>query len=409
MRNGEPRIRVRGLWNIFGPSPERFMTPEWRLKTKTEIQELTGCIIALRDVSFDVAEGEIFVVMGLSGSGKSTLVRCLIRLIEPTLGQILVDGEDVLDYDDDSLIQLRREKVAMVFQRYGLLPHRRVIENVAWGLELHGAGRPERHQHAMGVLEMVGLKGWESSYPRELSGGMQQRVGLARAFAVDPELLLLDEPFSGLDPLIRRNMQDELIGLQSRLRKTMVFITHDLNEALKLGDRIAIMRDGEIVQIGTPEEIVMTPADDYVSEFVRDVRREAVLKARSVMKGPGTVLSHDQQTQDAIAVMRSEQKEAAYVVDADRVFQGVVELERLDGAPSDGVRVSGLVESGVPCCSSDTPVEELIPLLMDYQHPIPVLDDDKRLVGEVHRTDVMLVMSQTGSGEKTAKEDIGDV
>ena len=221
-------------------------------RKRDEILTELGCVVALQDVNFDVAEGEIFVVMGLSGSGKSTLVRCLIRLIEPTVGQIWVDGEDILGYDATLLTQLRRKKLAMVFQQYGLLPHRRVIDNVTWGLEVQGMDKPERLSRAQEILEMVGLKGRETSYPRMLSGGMQQRVGLARALAVNPEILLLDEPFSGLDPLIRRNMQEELIKLQAQLQKTMVFITHDLNEALKLGDRIAIMRDGDIVQLGHP-------------------------------------------------------------------------------------------------------------------------------------------------------------
>ena len=340
--NASPTIRVRSLWKVFGENPERVLTPEHASKDKGDILEKLGCVVALQDLNFDVAEGEIFVVMGLLGSGKSTLVRCLIRLIEPTQGQILVDGEDILGYDAALLTQLRRTKVAMVFQKYGLLPHRRVIDNVTWGLEVQGVNKPERLERAQAILEMVGLKGWETSYPRTLSGGMQQRVGLARALAVNPEILLLDEPFSGLDPLIRRNMQEELIKLQAQLHKTMVFITHDLNEALKLGDRIAIMRDGEIVQLDTPEEIVMNPQDEYVTEFIRDVRRESVLKAKSVMKEPGT-----------------------------------------DGLDSDG-----------PSCSTDTLLEELIPILMQHQQPIQVRNEAGELVGEVHRSDVMLTMAQ---------------
>ena len=340
--NGATAISVRSLWKVFGENPERVMTPEHAGKDKSDILEELGCVVALQDVSFEVAEGEIFVVMGLSGSGKSTLVRCLIRLIEPTQGEILVDGEDILRYDAAHLTQLRRHKVAMVFQKYGLLPHRQVIDNVTWGLEVQGVDKPQRLDRAQAILEMVGLKGWENRYPRALSGGMQQRVGLARALAVDPKILLLDEPFSGLDPLIRRNMQEELIKLQSQLHKTMVFITHDLNEALMLGDRIAIMRDGEIVQLDTPEEIVMNPQGEYVTEFIRDVRRESVLKAKSVMKEPST--------------------------------------EALD---ADG-----------PCCGPDTKLEELIPILMQHQQPIQVRNEAGELVGEVHRSDVMLTMAQ---------------
>ena len=339
--DGSSTISVKSLWKIFGENPERVLIPENAGREKAEILEELGCVVALQNVSFDVAEGEIFVVMGLSGSGKSTLVRCLIRLIEPTDGEIFVDGEDILGYDAAHLTQLRRNKVAMVFQKYGLLPHRRVIDNVTWGLEVQGVDKPERLDRAQNILEMVGLNGWETSYPRMLSGGMQQRVGLARALAVDPEILLLDEPFSGLDPLIRRNMQEELIKLQAELHKTMVFITHDLNEALKLGDRIAIMRDGEIVQLDTPEGIVLNPQGEYVTEFIRDVRRESVLKVRSVMKEP-----------------------------------------RTEGLDSDG-----------PSCNADTLLEELIPILMQHQEPIQVRNEAGELVGEVYRSDVMLTMA----------------
>ena len=248
----EDRISVRSLWKVFGKNPQTVMTPEYADKSKAEIQGETGCVVALKDVNFDVSLAETFVVMGLSGSGKSTLIRCLIRLIEPTTGEIRVDDEDVLKYSSRELTQFRRQKVAMVFQHFGLLPHRKIIDNAAWGLEVQGMDKNLRYEKAREVLEVVGLKGWEESFAGELSGGMQQRVGLARALAVDPEILLMDEPFSALDPLIRREMQDELIDLQKRLHKTIVFITHDLNEALKLGDRIAIMRDGMIIQLASP-------------------------------------------------------------------------------------------------------------------------------------------------------------
>ena len=357
MQDGQALISVQGLWKVFGPDPERVMTPEWDEKTRGKIQEETGSVIALRDLSFDVAEGETFVVMGLSGSGKSTLIRCLIRLIEPTGGQILVDGEDVLSLGDRELTQLRRNKMSMVFQRFGLFPHRRVIDNVVWGLEVQGLDKQERLNRSQEILEKVGLKGWEDSYPRQLSGGMQQRVGLARALAVNHAILLLDEPFSALDPLIRRNMQEELIGLQSELRKTMVFITHDLNEALKLGDRIAIMRDGEFVQIGTPEDIVLTPEDEYVSKFVQDVRKESVLTAKSVMKEPAIViLDH----------------------------QG-------------------------PSCRADTPIDELIPMLVENHHPIPVLDQEDRIVGEIHGSDVLRAIAPAETKESESKEEMADV
>jgi glycine betaine/proline transport system ATP-binding protein len=277
-------VSCRDLWKVYGPRPERIVgAPEADLP-RGELLARTGCVAAVRGVSFDVAPGEVFVVMGLSGSGKSTLVRMLNRLHEPTAGRILVDGEDIGAFDDDRLRELRRRKVSMVFQHFGLLPHRRIVDNVAFGLEIQGVERGERLRRAHEVLEIVGLAGWASSYPEELSGGMQQRVGLARALATDPEIMLFDEPFSALDPLIRRDMQDEVLRLQRELRKTMIFITHDLMEALKLGDRIAVMKDGRFVQVGTPEEVVLRPADAYVADFTRDVPRSHVLRARSVMQ-----------------------------------------------------------------------------------------------------------------------------
>ncbi len=271
MNSQEHQIEVDGLWKVFGDQPDRAMEPEYADKSRAEIQDEMGLVVALRNVSFSVPPGEVFVVMGLSGSGKSTLVRCLIRLIEATHGRVMFDGDDILEFTPEQMIEFRRQKVAMVFQHYGLLPHRRVLDNVAFGLEIQGMEKEERYAAATTAIKTVGLDGWEGYYPREMSGGMQQRVGLARALAVDPDVLLMDEPFSGLDPLIRRGMQDELASLQTEVHKTIVFITHDLNEALKIGDRIAIMRDGEIVQLGSPVEIISNPADDYVAEFVRDV------------------------------------------------------------------------------------------------------------------------------------------
>jgi glycine betaine/proline transport system ATP-binding protein len=281
-----PAISVQGLWKIFGPAEHRIVgTPDAEL-TNAKLRAKTGSTIGVRDVSFDVRPGEIFVVMGLSGSGKSTLIRCLTRLIEPTAGRILFDGEDISQVDAARLRELRRRRFAMVFQHFGLLPHRRVIDNVAFGLEIRGESRATRLERAEKMLTLVGLDGFGQSYPDELSGGMQQRVGLARALAVDPEVMLFDEPFSALDPLIRRDMQNEVIRLHKEVGKTMIFITHDLAEALKLGDHIVIMRAGEIVQYGRPEEIVGAPANDYVADFVSDVPKSHVLTLRWAMRAP---------------------------------------------------------------------------------------------------------------------------
>jgi len=279
-----PTISVKGLWKVFGPAENRVVGTSDEKLSQSELREKTGSTAAVRDVSFDVAPGEVFVVMGLSGSGKSTVVRCLTRLIEPTAGEILLDGQDIRKVNADRLRELRRRRFAMVFQHFGLLPHRRVIDNVAFGLEIRGEPKAKRHERAREMIALVGLKGHENSYPDQLSGGMQQRVGLARALAVDPEVMLFDEPFSALDPLIRRDMQNEVIRLHREVGKTMIFITHDLAEALKLGDHIVIMRAGEVVQAGRPEDLVGAPADEYVADFVRDVPKAHVLSLRWVMR-----------------------------------------------------------------------------------------------------------------------------
>jgi len=276
-------ISVRGLWKVYGPKAERIVgSPDADLP-RAQLEAKTGCVVAMRDIDLDVAPGEVFVVMGLSGSGKSTLVRCLTRLIEPTAGTVMIGDTNVTQADRDQLLDVRRHRVSMVFQHFGLLPHRTLIDNVAFGLEVQKVDKRERRAKAAEILELVGLGGLGTRKPDQLSGGMQQRVGLARALATDPEILLFDEPFSALDPLIRRDMQDEVIRLRREVNKTMVFITHDLSEALRLGDRIAIMRDGRFVQVGTPAEVVGAPADDYVANFVRDVPRSHVVSVGSVM------------------------------------------------------------------------------------------------------------------------------
>jgi glycine betaine/proline transport system ATP-binding protein len=277
-------LSVQHLWKVFGPRAGKIIGSSDADLSRPELLEKTGCVAAVKDVSFDVAPGEVFVVMGLSGSGKSTLVRCLTRLIEPTSGRVELGGKDVAGLSTRDLRKVRRHEVAMVFQHFGLLPHRTVIDNVSYGLEIRGESKEDRYQKAQEVIELVGLSGYENHFPDQLSGGMQQRVGLARALAVDPKVLMFDEPFSALDPLIRRDMQSEVVRLQHDLQTTMVFITHDLSEALKLGDRILIMKDGETVQIGTPEEVVGAPADDYVRDFVSDVPRSHVLSLRWVMR-----------------------------------------------------------------------------------------------------------------------------
>jgi glycine betaine/proline transport system ATP-binding protein len=339
----DTKISCHQVWKIFGSTPARIAASITAQMTRAKVLESTGHVLAVRDVSFDVWEGEIFVVMGLSGSGKSTLIRCLSRLVDPTLGSILVNGEDVTTMDDERLRLLRRNTMSMVFQRFGLFSHRRVLDNIAYGLEVQGMAKDKRLARAREILELVELHGWENHYPHELSGGMQQRVGLARALAVNPEILLCDEPFSALDPLIRRDMQNELIRLQQTLRKTMVFITHDFLEAIKIGDRIAVMKDGEIVQVGTPEQIVAHPINDYVREFTKDVPRVKVLTARSVMQ---PIYSKEQLIGRAIAI--------------------------------------------------DTTLEALIPLTVDSDDGVSIVDEQNNLVGIVDRKAVMLALAESG-------------
>jgi glycine betaine/proline transport system ATP-binding protein len=349
--NGEPVVLAEGVWKVFGPHGERIIgTPDAEL-SRAELREKTGNVVAVRDVSLDIQPGEVFVVMGLSGSGKSTLVRTLIRLIEPSAGSIRITGQDVMAADSGELRDLRRHRVSMVFQHFGLLAHRRVIDNVAFGLEIQGMNKAERLSRAEDVLRLVGLEDAANQFPDQLSGGMQQRVGLARAFAVDPKLMLYDEPFSALDPLIRRDMQDEVIRLQAETGKTMLFITHDLPEALRIGDRIAIMRDGAIVQLGTPEELVGSPADDYVSNFVRDIPRANVLTLRWIMRDPrpgeerqGPELDVSTTVQDAVRVVAAtegtvravENGRTVGVVDRETVLQAMADTPEAEPEESVG-------------------------------------------------------------------------
>ena len=396
MDDPDHQIEVNGVWKVFGKDPERCLGSDYSAKTRAEIQEELGLVVALRDVSFTVAPGQIFVVMGLSGSGKSTLVRCLTRLIEPTRGHVRFDGEDIMSYSAEQLMQFRRSKFAMVFQHYALLPHRRVLDNVAYGLEIQGMDKRARYKAASKAIETVGLKGWEDYRPNEMSGGMQQRVGLARALAVDPEVLLMDEPFSGLDPLIRREMQDELVSLQSELHKTIVFITHDLNEALKLGDRIAIMRDGEIIQEGSPEEIVTLPTDGYVTEFVRDVSRGKVIQAKAIMREPDAVVYDWQGPRAALRTMDENNRTAMFLIARDFTLRGILTEERAKVLAAernqslDGVDVAPALTT-----SPETYIEDIIPIAAQSAHPIAVVGDNGKLLGEIRRGVLLSGMSSS--------------
>ncbi len=399
-----PYIQVSSVWKVFGKNPDRVLAPQYVGQDKAFFQVQFGNVIGLHDVSFDVDRGETFVIMGLSGSGKSTMVRCLIRLIEPTAGAIIIAGENITEMSDKELIEFRRKRIAMVFQHYGLMPHRNVMENAGWGLEVQGVKKPERDARTREVLTLVGLAGWEDAYPRQLSGGMQQRVGLARALAVDPDILLMDEPFSGLDPLIRRQMQDELLRLQTELHKTIIFITHDLNEALKLGDRIAIMHDGKVAQIGSPEDIVLRPEDEYVGDFTQDVRLETILTAAKVMVSPkATVMGH-QGPRAALHTIGSSDGDAAWVVDLREHYIGLLSITNAERALRAGVRrfdeAWDYVDREHAPVAPTTSFDELIPLAMASDYPIPVTDDRNLLVGEVHRSALAEAIAETSAADQ---------
>ncbi len=386
--NGGYRLVCRNIWKIFGDGADNLVGSIDPSISREELLAQTGCVVAVKNVSFEVREGETFVIMGLSGSGKSTLVRCLSRLIEPTRGHILIDGEDVLAMNKQQLRDIRRYKMGMVFQHFGNFPHKRVMENVVYGLQIQGMDKVKRNKRAADVIELVGLMGWEERYPHELSGGMQQRVGLARALAVDPQILLFDEPFSALDPLIRREMQDQLIKLQQLVQKTMVFITHDFLEALKVGDRVAIMKDGEFVQVGTPEEVVSAPTNDYVRDFTRDVPRSKVLTARSVMTPARVYSTTDERLADLTARMNDQDCDCAVVVDNQNNFRGTVQLSDIASGSTDNASVASVMRDSCPTAQPGTRLEQLIPLVISNDDPIAVLDDTQ-CVGTISRQAAM--------------------
>lgn len=382
------KIDVKNLTKIFGQHPEDAIKRLKQGKDKNQIFEETGMTVGVNRVSFRVEEGEIFVIMGLSGSGKSTLIRLINRLIEPTSGEVYIDGENIVEMDKHQLMMTRRQKLGMVFQNFALFPHRTILDNVAYGLEVQGVSKEEREKIAIEALETVGLTGYEESMPNQLSGGMQQRVGLARALANGSDILLMDEAFSALDPLIRKEMQDELLQLQAGLHKTILFITHDLDEALKLGDRIAIMKDGVIVQIGTPEEILQNPANEYVYHFVQDVDRSKVLTAEHVMKKPDVVTTWKDGARVAIRKMEEAGISSIYVVNKERKIKGVLTIDAALEAVKKNKWVEALLEQDYFTTSPETPLQELIPAAAETKYPIAVVKDEK-LIGIIVRVSIL--------------------
>ncbi|HFK2754512.1 TPA: glycine betaine/L-proline ABC transporter ATP-binding protein [Enterococcus faecalis] len=393
-----PKVKVNHLTKIFGKKTKPALEMIRANKSKTEILEKTGATVGVYDVNFEVEEGEIFVIMGLSGSGKSTLIRLLNRLIEPTSGNIYIDGQDISSLDKEGLREVRRNKMSMVFQNFGLFPHRTILENTEYGLEIRGVPKEERQAKAEKALENSSLIAFKDQLPSQLSGGMQQRVGLARALANDPEILLMDEAFSALDPLIRREMQDELLDLQENVKKTIIFITHDLNEALRIGDRIALMKDGQIMQIGTGEEILTNPANEYVRTFVEDVDRSKVLTAQNIMVPALTTNIEIDGPTVALKRMRQEEVSMLLAVDKKRQLKGVVRAEKALEARKNGTSLVECVDPEIQTIDKDMLVNDIFPLIYDAQTPLAVTDNGK-LLGVVIRGSVLEALAEAEVNE----------
>ncbi len=396
------KIEVNNLVKIFGSKPRQALR---RLKegwSKEKILKTTGQTVGVDNASFFVDDGEFFVIMGLSGSGKSTLIRCLNLLNRPTAGEIIVDGEDIVKYDKKQLMEFRQKKVAMVFQNFGLFTHRTVLGNVEYGLEIRNIGKAKRQQIALEALESVGLKGWEDKMPTELSGGMQQRVGLARALANDPDMLLMDEPFSALDPLIRRDMQVELLEIQSKLKKTIIFITHDINEAFKLGDRVAVMKDGKIVQQGTPEDILNNPSDGYIEDFVKSIDRTKVIQAKNIMMRPNALVSLKDGVRVAIKEMQANHISSVFVVGEKMKLEGIVTIDDcVKAVQNKQSSLRELLRHDYYKTTEDEYIENLLENATKSKYPIVVVNDDNRLLGIIVRTSILTGLLPNNSDTDT--------
>ncbi|AOH53058.1 glycine betaine/L-proline ABC transporter ATP-binding protein [Peribacillus muralis] len=376
----KPYVEVRNVSKIFGKSPKAATDLLIKGKSKKEILKETGQTVGVNNVNFEIYPGEIFVIMGLSGSGKSTLIRMFNRLIDPTLGEILIGGEDIVKMNAARLREVRQKKISMVFQNFALFPHKTILENAEFGLEIQKVDPAKRHDKAMKALEAVGLKGYENQLPSQLSGGMQQRVGLARALASDTDVLLMDEAFSALDPLIRKDMQDELVEIQDQYKKTIIFITHDLDEALRIGDRIALMKDGSVIQLGTPEQIMMNPANEFVEKFVEDVDLSKVLTASHVMIRPEKI-SVDRGPRVALEIMRKQGYSSIFVVDRKQKLLGAVTAEQARQAMSNNQSISEVMTTDIPTVKEDELLGNLMDVMATSSLPISVIDDEKRIKG----------------------------
>ena len=393
------KIKVENLTKIFGKNPKEILKRIKKNQSKDKIFKDTGHTVGVRNASFSVNDGEIFVIMGLSGSGKSTLIRCLNMINVPTKGSIFVDNENIVKYNKQQLREYRQTKATMVFQNFGLLNHRTVLGNVEYGLEVKGMPSEERKKIAMETIESVGLSGWEDKYITELSGGMQQRVGLARALANNPDILLMDEPFSALDPLIRRDMQLELLDIQSKLQKTIVFITHDVNEAFKLGDRVAVMKDAETVQIGTAEDILNNPSNAYIEDFVRDIDRSKVLQAKHIMFKPGALVKNTQGLKVAIREMESNGISSVFVVGENRRLEGIVTIDDAVEAVKTKKKLFDIIKQDYFTTDEETYVQDLIPKAIESKYPIAVVSENNKLLGIIVRVSVLSGLTQGNNDE----------
>ncbi len=382
------KISVQHLSKVFGSKPNKILEALKAGFDKNQVMKETQHVVGVHDASFEIGAGEIFVIIGLSGSGKSTLIRCLNLLHRPTAGRVEIDGENILEYNRDQLRELRRRRMAMVFQSFALLPHKSVIDNVAFGLRIRGENKIERNMKAQHMIDMVGLSGYENESIHALSGGMKQRVGLARALANDPEILLMDEAFSALDPIVRRDMQFELLKLQQQLQKTIVFITHDIQEAFKIGDRVAIMKDSKIVQIGTPEEILTHPADDYVERFITGVDRTQVLTVRSIMQVPGCLIQMREGPKVALQEMRLNGVSSAFVINHKLELMGLVNLSDTLKAIRENLNLDAILVRDIPSVDGSAKVSDMVPQAAQSPYPIAVIEDHK-LVGIVTKVAIL--------------------
>ena len=403
------KMKVENVSKIFGSRPKRVIPMIEKGESKSEILAKTGHTVGVYNASMEIKEGETFVIMGLSGSGKSTLIRCLNMLNRPTAGAIYVDGENIVEYNSQQLRYYRQKKIAMVFQHFGLFSHRTVIGNIEYGLEVRGIPKEERKKIAQKHLDNVGLSGYEHQYPDELSGGMRQRVGIARALANDPDILLMDEPFSALDPLIRREMQLELLDIQNRLQKTIIFITHDVNEAFKIGDRVAVMKDGKVEQIGTPEEILDQPANEYITEFTRDIDRSKILQAEHIMIRPHGLVSLKDGLNVAIKVMRENGISSVFVTDRGRHLQGLLTIDGAIEGLKQRKSLQEVLQKEVNTVDPADYVQDIIPKVLDSKYPLVVVNEENQIQGIILRVHVLASLIGENGTEPDSRDESSNI